>query len=182
MECCKNGNNFSPPSMWNNPSIMEFREMRSNAPTPSTDKIVVRGSRSVTGLHNVGHAFSPSASPDGVLERCNGFLCGFGDLLSHGPRDTTECVPHHNSTNASPSGFCDALILPNLRTSIAWGGTSPRATMLANSVEMFTRHPRRPRNCSTPSAHVLGEPLLVQLERNFWKSIQQLRRRDFPRA
>ena len=44
-----------------------------------------------------------------VLEQCCGFLC---DLPSRSP----------------PSGFCKALTLPNLRTAMAWGGTSPRAT------------------------------------------------------
>ena len=42
----------------------------------------------------MGHALSPCASLEVVLERCNGFFCGFGDLLCHGPRgDPTECVP-----------------------------------------------------------------------------------------
>ena len=84
-------------------------------------------------------------SLQGVLERCSGFLCGFGDLLSHGPRRPDGMSPT-TIPRTPPSGFCNALILPNLRTSFAWGGTSPRAIMLANSVNA----------CRSPSFSNMG--------------------------
>ena len=124
------------------------------------------------GLHNMGHALRPCACPEGVLERCCGCLCSFGDFLLAMIR---RKVSSTTIPRTPPYGFGSALILPNLRTSIAWGGTSPRAKMPANSVKacrspsfsnMENRFslviPQGPAAAPRLALHVLGEPLLIQ--------------------
>ena len=167
------GCNWSPPSMWSNPSIMEFLEMRSKAPTPSTERIVARASRSVSVCCGETHSVPArvfNAYWNGAVVSSTAF-----ETCCAMVRATTR--RNASPTTMPPPGFCKAVTRPNLSNSKTRGGTCPLATKLANCVnasrspsdsnigKMFACHAGGSRNgTSSGLAHILCKPQLVQLE------------------
>ena len=109
--------------MPNSPSIIALRDTRSKAPTPSTDKIVALGSRSVS----VWRTCETHSQPARVL---NAYWKGAVAFSA----DDAHCFAIVRATSlrrtslttiplTPPSAFFKAVTLPNRRTCRTVGGT-----------------------------------------------------------
>ena len=97
--------------------FMDFREMRSNAPTPSTETTVVLGSKS-ENLEDVGHCLAPSFRLQYVPMGSRGHFHLLGVLLRTRPN-------HHSPTTmprSPPSGFRNAVNRPRRRAFMTSSG------------------------------------------------------------
>ena len=176
-----NGNNLSPSSRWTKPAIMAFLEIKSNAPTPSTDRTVARGSRS----NNVWSVWETHSHParvfnahwKGAMARSTAApICWAIVRATKRRRTSPTTMPL-----TPPLAFLRALIRPLRITSRARGGMSPLANAsklnerthvvfrLQQREQVFARHSWSPRcRASTGFPDVQSQLVLVQLEGCDW--------------
>ena len=82
------------------PCIMALREIRSNAPTPSTDRIVVVSFNSEQCPECVGHTLTSCPHLQSKLKRGGGLLHLISDLLGDGfCHDSAEDITDRNPAN-----------------------------------------------------------------------------------